>query len=63
MSGTPPDVVLLRQRIDPAELRRLPERFEGMVKFVVDRWVPVPSPHCFGRRSSSTPMRDVNCRT
>jgi hypothetical protein len=31
-----PDVLLLSQRIDPAELSRLAERFEDMVKYVVD---------------------------
>jgi hypothetical protein len=33
---TPPEILLLHERIDPAELRRLAERFEGMVKYVVD---------------------------
>jgi len=36
MEGRAPDIVLLERRIDPAELRRLCERFEGMVKYVVD---------------------------
>ena len=36
MSDTPPDVVLLDERIAPAELRRLLTRFEDMVKYVVD---------------------------
>jgi len=36
MEGSAPDIVLLERRIDPAELRRLGERFEGMVKYVVD---------------------------
>jgi hypothetical protein len=31
-----PDVVLLERRIQPSELRRLVERFEEMVKYVVD---------------------------
>jgi uncharacterized protein DUF5674 len=31
-----PDVVLLDDRIDPVELRRLVARFEEMVKYVVD---------------------------
>jgi hypothetical protein len=31
-----PDVVVLDRRIEPGELRRLVERFEDMVKFVVD---------------------------
>jgi hypothetical protein len=34
--STAPDVVLLDGRIEPAELRRLVERFEDMVKYVVD---------------------------
>ena len=36
MDASPPDVVLLTRRIDSAELRRLAERFEEMVKYVVD---------------------------
>jgi len=36
MEDPAPDIVLLERRIDPAELRRLCERFEGMVKYVVD---------------------------
>ena len=36
MSETLPDVVVLEQRIEPAVLRRLVERFEDMVKYVVD---------------------------
>ena len=36
VSDAPPDVVLLDRRIEPAELRRLAERFEDMVKYVVD---------------------------
>ena len=34
--SAPPDVVLLERRIEPSELRRLLERFEEMVKYVVD---------------------------
>jgi hypothetical protein len=36
MSAAPPDVLLLERRIEPSELRRLVERFEEMVKYVVD---------------------------
>jgi hypothetical protein len=36
MDASSPDVVMLAHRIDPGELRRLAERFEGMVKYVVD---------------------------
>ena len=36
MSENPPDVVVLEQRIEPVVLRRLVERFEDMVKYVVD---------------------------
>ena len=36
MSENLPDVVVLEQRIEAAVLRRLVERFEDMVKFVVD---------------------------
>jgi Protein of unknown function (DUF5674) len=36
VSGQLPDVVVLEQRIEVAVLRRLVERFEDMVKFVVD---------------------------
>ncbi len=36
MDASPPDVVLLTRRIGSAELRRLVERFEEMVKYVVD---------------------------
>jgi hypothetical protein len=36
MSELPPDVLLLETRIEPSELRRLVERFEEMVKYVVD---------------------------
>jgi hypothetical protein len=36
MQDSAPDILLLERRIDPAELRRLCERFEGMVKYVVD---------------------------
>ena len=36
MSESLPDVVVLEQRIEAAVLRRLVERFEDMVKFVVD---------------------------
>ena len=36
MSEEQPDVVVLDRRIEPGELRRLVERFEDMVKFVVD---------------------------
>lgn len=36
MSEQLPDVVVLEQRIEVAVLRRLVERFEDMVKFVVD---------------------------
>lgn len=36
MDASFPDVVTLTRRIDPAELRRLAGRFEGMVKYVVD---------------------------
>jgi len=36
MDASSPDVVVLKSRIDPGELRRLAERFEGMVKYVVD---------------------------
>ena len=36
MDASPPDVVLLTRRIDSAELRRLAQRFEEMVKYVVD---------------------------
>jgi hypothetical protein len=36
MEPPPPDVVVLAQRIEPGELRRLAARFEGMVKYAVD---------------------------
>ena len=36
MSEGGADVVVLDRRIEPAELRRLVERFEDMVKYVVD---------------------------
>lgn len=36
MDDSPPDILVLERRIEPAELRRLCERFEGMVKIVVD---------------------------
>jgi len=36
MSEAPPDVLLLERRIETAELRRLVERYEDMVKYVVD---------------------------
>jgi hypothetical protein len=36
MSEAPPEVLLLDRRIEPAELRRLVERYEDMVKYVVD---------------------------
>ena len=36
MSENPPDVVVLDRRIDAAVLRQLVERFEDMVKYVVD---------------------------
>lgn len=36
MSESLPDVVVLHDRVDPAVLRRLVERFEDMVKYVVD---------------------------
>lgn len=36
MSESLPDVVVLEQRIEPVVLRRLVERFEDMVKYVVD---------------------------
>jgi Protein of unknown function (DUF5674) len=36
MSDASPEVVLLDRRIQPSELRRLVERFEDMVKYVVD---------------------------
>jgi len=36
LDALPPAVVLLTRRIDSAELRRLAERFEEMVKYVVD---------------------------
>ena len=36
MAEAEPDVVFLDRRIDPARLRRLVERFEEMVKYVVD---------------------------
>ena len=36
MSESLPDVVVLQKRIEPALLRRLVERFEDMVKYVVD---------------------------
>jgi hypothetical protein len=36
MSEAPPEVLLLDQRIEKAELRRLVERYEDMVKYVVD---------------------------
>jgi hypothetical protein len=34
--GDQPDVVVLERRIEQSELRRLVERFEDMVKYVVD---------------------------
>ena len=36
MDASLPDVVVLKSRIDPGELGRLAQRFEGMVKYVVD---------------------------
>ena len=36
MSDAPPDVLLLDRRIETGELRRLVERYEDMVKYVVD---------------------------
>ena len=36
MSASEPEIVVLATRIEPAELRRLVERFEDMVKYVVD---------------------------
>ena len=36
MDDPSPDVVLLERRIEAAELRRLVERFEEMVKYVAD---------------------------
>ena len=36
MDSSTPDVVLLERRIEVAELRRLVERFEEMVKYVAD---------------------------
>jgi len=36
VSESLPDVVVLEQRIEPVVLRRLVERFEDMVKYVVD---------------------------
>ena len=36
MSESLPDVIVLQHRVDPAALRRLVERFEDMVKYVVD---------------------------
>ncbi len=36
MSDAFAEVVLLERRIQPGELRRLVERFEDMVKYVVD---------------------------
>jgi hypothetical protein len=36
MESPPPDILLVDRPIDPAELRRLVERFEDMVKYVVD---------------------------
>jgi hypothetical protein len=36
MEVSPPDVLLLTGPIEPAELRRLVERFDDMVKYVVD---------------------------
>jgi hypothetical protein len=36
MSDVPPEVVVLESRVDAATLRRLVERFEDMVKYVVD---------------------------
>lgn len=36
MSESPAEVVVLAERIEAAVLRRLVERFEDMVKFVVD---------------------------
>jgi hypothetical protein len=36
VSQEPPDVVVLQRRVDPATLRRLVERYEDMVKYVVD---------------------------
>ena len=36
MNTDAPDVVVLDRRIEAAELRRLVERFEDMVKYVVD---------------------------
>jgi hypothetical protein len=36
MSEAPPDVLLLDRRVEAAELRRLVERYEDMVKYVAD---------------------------
>ena len=36
LMASPPDVVLLDRRVEPAQLRRLLGRFEEMVKYVVD---------------------------
>ena len=36
MSENPPELVVLERRVDPAVLRRLVERYEDMVKYVVD---------------------------
>ena len=36
-SGTPPDILIVRSRVDPADLRRLVDQYFGdMVKLVVD---------------------------
>lgn len=32
----PPEIVVLDSRVDPATLRRLLERYEDMVEYVVD---------------------------
>jgi len=36
VSGPPPDVVVLERRVEPDVLRQLVERYEDMVKYVVD---------------------------
>jgi hypothetical protein len=36
MTETPPDILLLEARIGDSDLRRLVERYEDMVKYVVD---------------------------
>jgi hypothetical protein len=36
VSGNPPDVVVVERRVEPDVLRRMVERYEDMVKYVVD---------------------------